>query len=105
MQPVSDIHLASYDIKSYADVQTQGDIRFVMMFAAIACFIIVIACINFINLSTAKSANRAREIGLKKVAGANRNSADKTISYRVIAVQFLFIRSGHTSCLDIIALF
>jgi putative ABC transport system permease protein len=43
------------------------------MFAAIACFILVIACINFINLSTAKSANRAREIGLKKVAGASRN--------------------------------
>jgi putative ABC transport system permease protein len=70
LQPVSEIHLKSYDIK---DGLIHGDIRFVLMFAAIACFIIVIACINFINLSTAKSANRAREIGLKKVAGASRN--------------------------------
>jgi putative ABC transport system permease protein len=70
LQPVGDIHLKSYDIK---DGLIHGDIRFVLMFAAIACFIIVIACINFINLSTAKSANRAREIGLKKVAGASRN--------------------------------
>ena len=70
LQPVGDIHLKSYDIK---DGLTHGDIRFVLMFAAIACFILVIACINFINLSTAKSANRAREIGLKKVAGASRN--------------------------------
>ena len=70
IQPVGDIHLKSYDIK---DGLNHGDMRFVLMFAAIACFIIVIACINFINLSTAKSANRAREIGLKKVAGANRS--------------------------------
>jgi putative ABC transport system permease protein len=70
LQPVSEIHLKSYDIE---DGLKHGDIRFVLMFAAIAFFIIVIACINFINLSTAKSANRAREIGLKKVAGAYRN--------------------------------
>jgi putative ABC transport system permease protein len=69
LQPVSDIHLRSYDIK---EDLPHGDIRFVLMFSAIAVFILVIAFINFINLSTAKSANRAREIGLKKVAGASR---------------------------------
>jgi putative ABC transport system permease protein len=77
IQSVGDIHLKSYDIK---DGLNHGDIRFVIMFAAIACFIFGIACINFINLSTAKSANRAREIGLKKVAGANRS---------VLVTQFL----------------
>jgi putative ABC transport system permease protein len=94
LQPVSDIHLASYDIKSYADVQTQGDIRFVMMFAAIACFIIVIACINFINLSTAKSANRAREIGLKKTAGAQRNTLVKQFLTESMLFSFFSIVLG-----------
>lgn len=86
LQPVSEIHLGSYDIKSYADVQTQGDKRFVMMFAAIAIFIIVIACINFVNLSTAKSANRAKEIGLKKVSGAQR----KTLITQFLTESILF---------------
>ena len=86
LQPVREIHLESYDIKSYADAQSQGDKRFVMMFAAIAFFIIVIACINFINLSTAKSANRAKEIGLKKVAGAQR----KTLIKQFLTESMLF---------------
>ena len=71
LQPVSDIHLKSYDIH---DELSHGDIRFVWLFGAIACFILIIACINFINLSTAKSANRAKEVGLRKVVGSHRSS-------------------------------
>ena len=71
LQPVSDIHLKSYDIH---DAFSHGDIRFVWLFGAIACFILIIACINFINLSTAKSANRAKEVGLRKVVGSHRSS-------------------------------
>ena len=70
LQPVTDIHLYSTDI-SY-DTE-RSDIRLIWTFGAIALFILFIACINFINLSTARSANRAREIGLKKVIGSNRN--------------------------------
>ena len=68
LQPVTDIHLRS-DIKM-ADRLKHGDIRFVWLFAAIAGFVLLLAVINFINLSTAKSANRAKEVGLRKTIGA-----------------------------------
>jgi putative ABC transport system permease protein len=68
-QPIADAHLYSSDID---DGLEKGDIRFVWLFGAIAVFILIIACINFINLSTAKSANRAKEVGLRKVVGSHR---------------------------------
>ena len=71
LQPVSDINLYSYDI--YDDTP-HGDVRFIWLFGAVAGFILIIACINFINLSTAKSANRAKEVGLRKVVGSYRSS-------------------------------
>lgn len=69
LQPLADIHLRS---KGIHDGKTHGDIRFVWILGAIALFILIIACINFINLSTAKSANRAKEVGLRKVIGSGR---------------------------------
>ncbi|WP_299246406.1 ABC transporter permease [uncultured Aquimarina sp.] len=69
LQPLADIHLRSKGIR---DGKTHGDIRFVWILGAIALFILLIACINFINLSTAKSANRAKEVGLRKVIGSGR---------------------------------
>ncbi|TCK80560.1 ABC transporter permease [Albibacterium bauzanense] len=72
LQPVHDIHLKSFDIDDYKTVP-RGDIRFVWLFGGIAIFILLIACINFINLSTAKSANRAKEVGMRKVAGSYRS--------------------------------
>ncbi|HVS92017.1 MAG TPA: ABC transporter permease [Mucilaginibacter sp.] len=71
LQPVKDINLYSYDIQ---DGLSHGDVRFTWLFGAIAAFLLVIACINFINLSTAKSANRAKEVGLRKVVGSYRSS-------------------------------
>src|SRR5579871_2151411 len=68
-QPIANIRLRSYNIE---DGLEKGDIRFVWLFGAIAAFILIIACINFINLSTAKSANRAKEVGLRKVVGSYR---------------------------------
>ncbi len=72
-QLVRDIHMAS-DI---SDGLSHGDIRFVWLFGAIAGFILLIASVNFINLSTAKSANRAKEVGLRKVVGSQRSSIIK----------------------------
>ena len=69
LQPITAIHLRSADIH---DNYTHGDIRFIWLFAAIAGFILIIACVNFVNLSTAKSANRAKEVGLRKVVGSTR---------------------------------
>ncbi len=69
--PVEDINLYSYNMP---DGLPHGDIRFIRLFGAIAVFILIIACINFINLSTAKSANRAKEVGLRKVVGSHRSS-------------------------------
>ena len=69
LQPVKDIHLYSDGI---FDGFNHSDIRFVWLFGSIALFILLIACINFINLSTARSANRAKEVGLRKVVGSYR---------------------------------
>ncbi|MCR8561413.1 ABC transporter permease [Mucilaginibacter sp. BJC16-A38] len=70
LQPIGDVHLKSYNM--YDETNNRGDIRFIWLFGAIAGFILTIACINFINLSTAKSANRAKEVGLRKVVGSTR---------------------------------
>jgi len=70
-QPITEVYLHSYNID---DDMEKGDVRFVWLFGAVAAFILIIACINFINLSTAKSANRAKEVGLRKVVGSYRSS-------------------------------
>ncbi len=69
IQPLKDIHLRSEGIN---DGLRHGDIRLVWLFGAVACFILIIACINFINLSTARSAGRAKEVGLRKTIGSSR---------------------------------
>lgn len=71
LQPLRKIHL---DAKNMSDNLSHGDIRFVWLFGAVALFILLLACVNFVNLSTAKSANRAREVGLRKVIGSLRSS-------------------------------
>ncbi|MEZ4811167.1 MAG: ABC transporter permease [Allomuricauda sp.] len=88
LQPVGDIYLKS-DLKM-GDGLRHGDIRFVWLFAAIAGFVLLLAVINFINLSTAKSANRAKEVGLKKTVGAFRGNLvsqflTESIIYSVIS--------------------
>ena len=71
LQNIKKIHLYSSRKYSY-DVSGHGDITYVAIMGLIAFFILLIACINFMNLSTAQSVQRAREIGLRKVAGANK---------------------------------
>ena len=69
LQPVSDIQLYSAD---FGDPHPRGDIRFIWLFGAVAVFILIIACINFVNLSTAQSSNRAKEVGLRNAVGSQR---------------------------------
>ena len=67
--PLKKIHLQSNTI---AELDANGDITYVYIFSAIAIFILLIACVNFMNLSTARSSNRAREVGVRKVLGSPR---------------------------------
>jgi len=68
-QALTDIHLHSHYL---ADVPGQGSYEYVKIFALAAIFIIIIACINFMNLATAVSGQRAKEVGLRKTVGALR---------------------------------
>jgi putative ABC transport system permease protein len=71
VMPLTDIHL--YSNKSYV-FEANGNVAYVYIFSAIAIFILLIACVNFMNLSTARSANRAKEVGIRKVAGSLRSN-------------------------------
>ena len=70
LQKITDIHLRSH---TDYEAEENGDIKRVYVFSAIALFILLIACINYMNLSTARSTLRAKEIGIRKVSGAQRN--------------------------------
>jgi putative ABC transport system permease protein len=70
LQPLTDIHLRS---KALWDMSPNGDIKYVYIFSIAALIILCIACANYINLSTARSFKRGKEIGLRKVTGATRN--------------------------------
>jgi putative ABC transport system permease protein len=71
VMPLKDIHLHSS--KSY-EFEANGNVAYVYIFSVIAIFILLIACVNFMNLSTARSANRAKEVGIRKVAGSLRSN-------------------------------
>lgn len=92
-QKLTDIHLHSH---LDDEAEENGDITRVYIFSAIALFILLIACINYMNLSTARSTLRAREIGIRKVVGAQRKeiiwqflSESVLISWVAIFIAFL----------------
>jgi len=90
---ITDIHLHSI---SQGDIEPGGSMTYVYFFGFLGIFIIVIACINFMNLSTARSAGRAKEVGLRKTLGSLRGQmigqflAESTL-YSLAAVVFAFI--------------
>jgi putative ABC transport system permease protein len=69
LQPITEIHLHS---KIQDEAEAGGDITYIYIFGAIAIFMLIIACINYMNLATARSANRSKEVGLRKVMGSQR---------------------------------
>jgi putative ABC transport system permease protein len=71
LTPLTDIHLKS---NRTGELGPNSTIQYVYIFSAIALFILLIACVNFMNLSTARSSNRAREVGVRKVLGSSRKS-------------------------------
>lgn len=70
IQPMLDIHLKSNLSDEFVP---NGNIQYLYIFGVVAAFIILVACINFMNLSTARSANRAKEVGVRKTIGAFRS--------------------------------
>ncbi|WP_344976387.1 ABC transporter permease [Compostibacter hankyongensis] len=77
LMPLTDIHLHS---DRTSEISPGGNIQYIYIFSAVALFILIIACINFMNLTTARSAVRAREVGIRKVLGTER---------RQLVLQFL----------------
>jgi len=82
--PLTDIHLYS-DNSSYSQLEQGGDIKYVYIFGAVALFMLLIACINFMNLSTATAAKRAKEVGIRKVLGSNKNQ----LRYQFLSESFI----------------
>ncbi|HMB89527.1 MAG TPA: ABC transporter permease [Rhodothermales bacterium] len=86
LQPLTDIHLNRLGLPNDAE----GDMRYIYIFSTIALLILLIACINYMNLATARSAKRAKEVGMRKVLGAQRGQ---------LARQFLI----EAICLSVVA--
>ncbi len=85
-QPVTDIHLTSELIQELAE---NSDYSRIYIFSVIALLILIIACINFINLSTATASKRAREIGIRKVLGAQKQMLFRQFILESVMVTFL----------------
>ena len=97
IQPMLDIHLRS-DVAE--EITPNGNIQYLYVFAIIALFIILVACINFMNLSTARSANRAKEVGIRKTIGAFRSR----LVFQFIAESLLYAFLSTLLALSIISL-
>ena len=87
LTPLKSIHLQSNRV---GELGMNGDIQYVYMLSAIALFILLIACVNFMNLSTARSANRAREVGVRKVLGSPR----KYLIFQFLAESIMVTLAG-----------
>ncbi|HUB60787.1 MAG TPA: ABC transporter permease [Puia sp.] len=95
LQPLTDVHLHSANIDS-PFLHNLGSITYVYIFSAIALFIILLACVNFMNLSTAQSVARAKEVGIRKVLGSLRSQMARqflmeALMYSVISAAFALL--------------
>ncbi len=87
LQPLTDIHLYSGEVES--GISDQNSIKNIYIFGLIAFFIIVLACVNFINLATAQSSKRSKEIGIRKVLGSFKSQLIKQFLSEAILYTFI----------------
>ena len=88
LQPLQKIHLIS-DME--AELRPNGSLKAIYIFGLVAVFILALACINFINLSTARSMERAREVGIRKTFGSERNALIIQFLLESVVVSFISI--------------
>jgi putative ABC transport system permease protein len=86
LMPITDIHLRS---DRFPELGVNGNEQNVFIFSAVAFFILLIACINFMNLSTARSSNRAKEVGIRKVLGTEKGTLIRQFLTESIMVSFI----------------
>jgi putative ABC transport system permease protein len=86
LQPLHDIHLRSH---LESELKPTGNLTLVTVFSIIAAFILLIACINFVNLATARSAERAREVGIRKALGSGRGQLAGQFLAEAVVVSLL----------------
>jgi putative ABC transport system permease protein len=98
LQPLTSIHLYSH---TNNELEPGGNALYVYIFAGIAIFMLIVACINFINLSTASASKRAKEVGVRKVAGSNSAQLIKQflsesilITFFALLVAFVLVQSA-----------
>jgi putative ABC transport system permease protein len=89
LMPFTTIHLHAAPMQVPARLTTLSDIKYIYIFSAIALFIIILACVNFMNLSTAQSATRAKEVGIRKVMGSVRTQLIKQFLTEAMLYSFL----------------
>ena len=91
-QPLSDLHLRSKNIEDIDRLQlNKGNIQYVYIFSAIGLFVLLIACINYINLATARSFERLKEVGIRKVAGASKQQLISQFLAESVVIAFISV--------------
>jgi putative ABC transport system permease protein len=91
LQPLKDIHLNTEIAQPF---KPSNDKKYIYIFSIIAIFLIVIACINFMNLATARSAGRSKEVGMRKVVGSDKNLLIKQFLFESFFLTFLALIIG-----------
>jgi putative ABC transport system permease protein len=100
--PLTDSHLRS----NFADdIEPGSDIRYIYIFAGVGIFILILACINFMNLSTAQSAGRAKEVGLRKTLGSQRSQMIGQFLAESLVYGFLAIVLSILACYVLLPFF
>lgn len=102
LQPLTDIHLYS---QRELEIQPNSNILYIYIFSIVALFILFIACINFMNLATARSAKRAREVGIRKALGASRAQVILQFFGESIVISLLAVVLGIMLLLEVLPAF